>query len=283
MLDGSRLPQPAEPEAEEDDGEAAVDDADSEAEDEYEVDAEDGELAHTIWTNWLKPNAEQRKHGILFKLQNKEVIRQVTWHYKGDYFASCANTGTARSVLVHQLSKQNTQNPFSRSKGSVQAVTFHPSRPFFFVATQRYVRIYNLQKQQLAKKLTPGVKWISSIAVHPGGDNLIVGTYDKRTLWFDLDLSAKPYKMLKYHKRAVRGVSYSPRFPLFASASDDGTVQVFHAQIFNDLLKNPEITPVKILRGHKITNELGVMNVTWHPTQPWLISCGADGTARLWA
>lgn len=33
--------------------------------------------------------------------------------------------------------------------------------------------------------------------VHPGGDNLIIGSYDKKLAWFDMDLSAKPYKTLR--------------------------------------------------------------------------------------
>jgi hypothetical protein len=48
-------------------------------------------------------------------------------------------------------------------------VKFHPSRPFFFVATKQHVRVYNLVKQQLSKKLIPNVKWISNIDIHPGG------------------------------------------------------------------------------------------------------------------
>ena len=29
------------------------------------------------------------------------------------------------------------------------------------------------------------------------GDNLIIGSYDKRLTWFDMDLSSKPYKVLR--------------------------------------------------------------------------------------
>ena len=77
----------------------------------------------------------------------------------------------------------------------VQTVLFHPIRPYLFVATQRHVRIYNLTKQELTKKLMTGSKWISSLAVHPGGDNVLVGTFDKRVQWFDLDLSTSPYQV----------------------------------------------------------------------------------------
>lgn len=70
----------------------------------------------------------------------------------------------------------------------MQCTLFHPLRPYLFVAvrfcllyftltepnlryylqTQRHVRVYNLLKQELTKKLMTGAKWISSIAVHPG-------------------------------------------------------------------------------------------------------------------
>ena len=59
-----------------------------------------------------------------------------------------------------------------------------------------------LTNQMLVKKLVSGCKWISSIDVHPSGDHLIVGSYDRRVAWFDLDLSCTPYKTLKYHAKA---------------------------------------------------------------------------------
>ena len=111
------------------------------------------------------------------------------------------------------------------------------------------VKIYDLAKQELTQRLQAGVKWISSIDIHPGGiylaltflpsppgnsmpedvakllhdpfasdyiphteitreggdvwccvagDNLILGGYDKRVCWFDLDLSSKPYRVIRY-------------------------------------------------------------------------------------
>lgn len=52
-------------------------------------------------------------------------------------------------------------------------------------------------QQQLVKTLQTSVKWVSSIDIHPGGDNVIIGSYDKRVCWFDLDLSSRPYKSLR--------------------------------------------------------------------------------------
>jgi ribosome biogenesis protein ERB1 len=46
---------------------------------------------------------------------------------------------------------------------------FHPNKPFLFVATQRNVKVYNLVNQEMVKKLISGVKWISSMDIHPQG------------------------------------------------------------------------------------------------------------------
>jgi hypothetical protein len=35
--------------------------------------------------------------------------------------------------------------------------------------TQRYIRVYDLSKQELLKKLQSSAKWISSMAIHPKG------------------------------------------------------------------------------------------------------------------
>ena len=78
-------------------------------------------------------------------------------------------------IYYPQLSKGNTQRPFSKSPGIVQAVKFHPSRPFLFVVTQQHVKIYHLVEQKLIKKLMSGCKWLSSIDVHPSGDHIVLG------------------------------------------------------------------------------------------------------------
>lgn len=106
---------------------------------------------------------------------------------------------------------------------------------FFFLLTsqtQKNIRIYDLVKQELIKKLITNSKWISNMAIHPKGDNLLVSTYDKKMLWFDLDLSTKPYQTIRLHKNAVRSVAYHLRYPLFASASDDQSIIVSHGMVY---------------------------------------------------
>ncbi|OWT41407.1 ribosome biogenesis protein ERB1 [Cryptococcus neoformans] len=231
---------------------------------------------------WTRPSEKERERGVLVYVEVPGTPKQVTWHRKGDYFATVASDAANKSVLIHQLSRHGSQSPFRKTPGTIQRIAFHPSKPHFFAATQRYIRLYDLAAQKLIRTLQSGVKWISSMDVHPGGDNLIIGSYDKKLAWFDMDLSAKPYKTLRYHNRALRSVAYHPTLPLFASASDDGTVHIFHCTVYTDLMQNPLIVPLKILRGHKVIDGIGVLDLRWVPGKPWLVSSGADGEVRLW-
>ncbi|CAG9853736.1 unnamed protein product [Phyllotreta striolata] len=231
---------------------------------------------------WIEPDEEQYKNGVRLILKHFKDVCQVTWHAKGDYFATVMPDGQNRSVLISQISRRRSQLPFTKSKGLVQCVLFHPTKPFLFVATQRHVRIYDLVKQALMKKLLTNSKWISCMAIHPLGDNLVVGTYDRKMLWFDLDLSTKPYQTLRLHGTAVRGVAFHKHYPLFASGSDDRSLIVSHGMVYNDLLQNPLIVPLKRLQNHEGFNDFGIFDVVFHPLQPWVFSSGADATIKLY-
>lgn len=217
------------------------------------------------------------------EIHHPKMVGKVVWHNKSDYFSTTIPNNGHMQVIIHQLTKRKSSNPFTKCKGIVQTVAFHPSKPLFFVATQRYVRIYDLIKQELCRKLMCNTNWISSISIHPGGDNLLVGSYDCRLSWMDLDLSSKPYQSMRYHQKAIRSVQFHPSYPLFASASDDASVIIGHGQVYNDLLQNPRIVPVKVLKGHNVEKNVGVLDCGWHPTQPQIFTSGADHLIRLFA
>ncbi|KAF4781617.1 BOP1NT domain-containing protein [Colletotrichum scovillei] len=201
--------------------------------------------------------------GFGYATQNPQPAAAVTKEHPGKWArpgskleaAGVLLKATVRSrsaVAIHTLSKHLTQIPFRKLPGLAQTAQFHPSRPLFFVATQRMIRCYDLQRQELVKVIQPGARWISS------------------------------FDTMRFHSEAIRAVKYHRSFPLFADASDDGTLQIFHGKVVTDLMENPTIVPVKMLKGHKIVNKLGVLDVDWHPTEPWCVSAGADGTCILW-
>eukprot|EP01121_Diplochlamys_sp_Union-15-3_P008292 TRINITY_DN2196_c0_g1_i2.p1 TRINITY_DN2196_c0_g1~~TRINITY_DN2196_c0_g1_i2.p1 ORF type:complete len:603 (-),score=125.86 TRINITY_DN2196_c0_g1_i2:18-1826(-) len=124
---------------------------------------------------WREPSLEESDEGIKAIIEwnwKESDLRHIAWHHKGDYIATTATRAQSLAVVIHQLSKRQSHNPFKKAKGIVQLAKFHPTKPYFFVATQRLVRMYNLAKQSMTKKLEPGIKWISSMDIHPKGNKL---------------------------------------------------------------------------------------------------------------
>ncbi|KAL3598055.1 hypothetical protein D5086_005973 [Populus alba] len=214
--------------------------------------------------NWLQDDEHE---GI--RLRHFKTVYSVEWHRKGDYFST--------------LSKKFTQrHPFKLHGLPVMSAVFHPTRSIFFVSTKKNVRVYDLLKQKLIKKLETGLREVSSISVHPTGDNVIVGSRDGKLCWFDMDLSSKPYKVLKCHPKDITNVAFHRSYPLFASCSDDCTAYVFHGMVYSDLNQNPLIVPLEILRGHASSNGRGVLDCKFHPRKPWLFTAGADSLIKLY-
>ncbi|KAG5323290.1 BOP1 protein, partial [Acromyrmex heyeri] len=231
---------------------------------------------------WEQVEGDHWNNGVRIILNHFKTVKQVTWHGKGDYFATVMPDGQNRSVLINQLSKRRSQLPFNKSKGLIQCVLFHPIKPYLFVATQRNVRVYDLVQQVMIKKLLSNSQWISSMDIHPGGDNILVGTYDRKMLWFDLDFSKEPYQTLRLHGTGIRAVAFHKRYPLFASGADDRALIVSHGMVYNDLLQNPLIVPLKRLCNHESYNDFGILDVIFHPIEPWVFSAGADFTIRMY-
>eukprot|EP01133_Synstelium_polycarpum_P014990 gene14990-17726_t len=229
-------------------------------------------------TKWYQVHKE---NGIRLEIENEYRVKNISWHHKGDYFSTIAPEDLSKGVRIHHLSKRKTQTPFRRSKTAHQVCKFHPSKPIFFLADQNIIRVFDLMQQKLVKKVVTGCRFISSIDIHPSGDHIILGGFDKKVCWFDLDMTGV-YKVLRYHQLAVRKVIYHPTLPLFASCSDDLSVHIFHGMVYDDYLQNALIVPLKILRKHKASSDgLGVLDVAFHPTQPWIFSAGADHSIRL--
>ncbi|KAK9133006.1 hypothetical protein Scep_012534 [Stephania cephalantha] len=226
--------------------------------------------------DWLQ---HDKYKGI--RMRFRKTITSVEWHRKGDYF-STVMPGDSRGILIHLLSKKLTQKFSFKQHGIPVATKFHPSRSYVFIATNKAVRVYDLLKQKLIRKLEPSVREVSSIAVHPSGDHVIVGSREGKLCWFDMDLSSQPYRKLECHPKDITNVAFHRSYPLFASCSEDSTSYVFHGMVYSDLNQNPLIVPLQILRGHAATNGRGVLDCTFHPRQPWLFTAGSDSVVKLY-
>lgn len=247
-----------------------------------------GAKAKAVQWKAVPEDSSLYKAGCRLTIPTDGDVQQLTWQHRGNYCAAVSPKAkaSANQCIIHAIQQQRSMRPFSKMKGgSVQACSFHPTKPHFLVATKMSVRIYDLQKQEQLKQLISGAKWIGSLTVHPSGDHVVAGSYDRRMVWWDLDLGVKPYKTLQYHDRAVRSSAFHQggKYPLLASASDDASISILHAKTFTDLMQSPLIVPVKRLREHAVNQGFGVLDCTWHPSQPWLFTAGADHQCFMWA
>ncbi|KAL0327668.1 UNVERIFIED_CONTAM: Ribosome biogenesis protein BOP1 [Sesamum angustifolium] len=204
----------------------------------------------------------------------------VNW-VQDDRHGGISCTGIAISIDSPTLQETYSANSVQDKRNSC-FYCFHPTRSISSLQRRKDVRVYDLLKQKLIKKLEAGVREISSIAIHPGGDNAIIGSKDGKLCWFDMDLSSRPYRVLRCHPKDITGVAYHRSYPLFASCSDDCTAYVFHGMIYSDLNQNPLIVPLEILRGHSTADGRGVLDCKFHPRQPWLFTAGADSLIKLY-
>eukprot|EP00667_Euglena_gracilis_P002922 EG_transcript_2928 len=240
--------------------------------------------------DWKDSSPAEAGRDLILKLLHHAPLTGLSFHTKGDYVAVVApkDHSRKRGIVIHALSKRQSINPFKKADDPALAVKFFPTEAALFVImTSRRFRIYNLLEQRHVKKLRGGNGQLCCMDIHAGAENrnIIAGSHDRTSFWYDLDWGAKPYRRMKAHSAAVRAVAYHPRptaYPLFATASDDGQVHVYHATVFDDLTKNPLIVPLKILKGHKIVRYLGVQTCKFHPTLPWLFTGGGDGKVYLW-
>merc|ERR1711981_892663 len=78
---------------------------------------------------WSRPEAHLVDDGVLLQARLRAPIKTITWHRRGDYFATVAPKGSSHAVAIHTLSKHLTQLPFRKLKGLAQTAQFHPSKP----------------------------------------------------------------------------------------------------------------------------------------------------------
>ncbi|ONK57386.1 uncharacterized protein A4U43_C10F19550 [Asparagus officinalis] len=180
---------------------------------------------------------------------------------------------------------------------AVSTIEWHRKGDYFTTVVPSDILEIIFDFAKLFKKLETKLREISSIAIHPGGDNVIVGSKEGKMCWFDMDLSSQPYKTLKTHPKDITNVAFHRSYPLFASCSDDCTAYILtrilslflwrfsvaiHGMVYSDLNQDPLIVPLEILRGHTSSNGRGVLDCKFHPRQPWLFTAGADSVIKLY-
>ncbi|GIQ86709.1 hypothetical protein KIPB_008611, partial [Kipferlia bialata] len=247
-----------------------------------------------------------RFNQIVLRIHHPKAVNSVAWHRQGDYLVATCPQAVKTSVVVHQMTKRRSQIPFTKYPGGqVVDAQFVPRKAELMIATQKGVRIFDLKTQNLVKRLLPGLREISSVAMHPTRSNHIAVTGNSAhvSLHDTYDHDGMPHKKLRYHKGVVSSTAFHPKYPLMATGSRDGTTQVLHFRSYgyddeddddeHDITSRPTIVPVAVLRPtivpvavlrvpKKAGDGHGVMDIAFHPVRPWIATVHRDATVRLW-
>ena len=238
-----------------------------------------------------KSASKKEKQGVLFYLKwTQGIIKNIVWHNKGDYFATLSKNAQGKSqVYIHSLTKMTHQLPISHIKGNANCISFHPNKPYFIVATNSNIFVYNLQKQELTRKFISNLNTINKISLHKNGNDLIAGDKSGKVAWFQLELSSKPFKLMDYHQDKIKAVEFNNNFPLFLSCSRNGKLVVYYGKVNEEELVDPLIVPLKVLKigntdkNMENTNKNKLLTCAcFHPKQIWIFSGGEDGKIRMW-
>ena len=236
-----------------------------------------------------KSDSKKEKQGILFYMKwTQGVIKNLVWHNKGDYFGTLSKNSQGKTqVYIHSLTKMTHQLPISHIKGNANCISFHPNKPYFIVATNSNIFVYNLQKQELSRKIISNLNTINRISIHKNGNDLIAGDKSGKVAWFQLELSSKPFKLMDYHQDKIKSVEFNNNFPLFLSCSRNGKLVVYYGKVNDEELVDPLIVPLKVLKvnnnseNNKDNNNMFTC-ACFHPNQIWIFSGGEDGKIRMW-
>nr|CAH8822062.1 unnamed protein product [Trichobilharzia regenti] len=231
------------------------------------------------------------RHRIIITVA--DPIVSLDWHPKGDYLltlsrpilSSLVRSRSAKRLLLHRLSKMSSQTPFADTGRPVEwkQAAFHPTgKPHLFIASARAVRVYDLveQKELRCLRLESSSNFVSSMALHPSGEHLVVGTYDSRFNWFDIELGNVPFKKLQLNHGAIRQLAVHLRRPLVSVALSDGTLLIIHGKVVDDLLSKPIVIPVQLIRTGQPSSQSNVFATTFHTRQPHAYSGGEDGSVK---
>ena len=93
---------------------------------------------------------------------------------------------------------------------------------------------------------------------------------DSRVYLFDTAISSSPSKVIQLQSGTGIASCFHPRLPLFGVALSIGLMQVFYVKLEDDLLREPAIVPLKLIRVPG-DDTAGAVKCTFHPRQPWII------------
>ena len=160
-------------------------------------------------------------------------------------------------VKLFELSSGREVRRFNPSfpTSQVRAVVGHPTLPLVAAAYEdKYIHLYDIHTGSCTLSLQAHDQGVACLDIDPSGLTLVSGSHDGKVRFWDLLRSSE-------------------------SGSTSAT-----ASTSNTAASDQEYTAVcfQELSPHQMKQNEGVLNVTYHPSMPFVATAGADGTVHMY-
>ncbi|CRG95579.1 large subunit rRNA processing protein, putative [Plasmodium gallinaceum] len=222
------------------------------------------------WIN-IKSNDKKIKYCVAIKHEGK--IKDFSWNKNGNYLSvTCLRkVGQYNYCYLHHLKSMKSIKlikKYKQKRGDIIQTMFFPRSPYFAVAFENNIIIYNLKpkskKDRIIKKLR-GIQNITSIDIHISEGYVLASDERGKVFIFDLELSSNPYKKFHLQDYPLKKVEFHKIYNLFYSLSSNGTVNLFYSKFFQDYITNPILLPIK-----QLSYESKILDLVWSHKKPWL-------------
>ena len=139
-----------------------------------------------------------------------------------------------------------------------------------------------------AEHFYDGHQLIRSLAFHPNGSSLCIGSGDGQIEIFD-DLEVKKEETLfpkfvgrKHHRRSVLGIAYSPDGSSLASCSNDKTIQLLDARSLSCRYRAAYYHNIEVHAEHTLEHEHSVRSIHFPTCLQLLAGESGECNLKLW-
>ncbi|QDT53365.1 WD domain, G-beta repeat [Caulifigura coniformis] len=176
-------------------------------------------------------------------------------------------TGTlGGEILVFDLQSREFRRALKLPAGDLLEMLYTPDGALLTSSTDKRLRLFDTASGEIARTYDAGGT-ISSMALVPGGEEVIAGSWEGRV--FRLSLTKGNVVELGRHPGTVRAVAVSPDGRSVASAGTDPDLRLWK-------LDRPDSPAVLLRAGRPVTR------LAFSHDGRWLASAGSGSVTSLW-
>ena len=149
---------------------------------------------------------------------------------------------------------------------------FSPNSPSLLVFQQSTGFSFSLKSLQRENEFHPRAGQIQALAVNQETNDLVATTSRGTAVLFRFSAGPEPDSRNAFSQIATTCVA--AKAGLVAVGGEDGVVQIMR-------IIDGRLYSCTALLGHGVKNQVGIRSVAWGNTGE-LVSCGGDGTIRVW-